>query len=115
MNTLQDVVGQRLIKDGVMVEWVRHKEGRNGAYKADESRGVELLSFDVSRITDNGVEEVSDLSYCSQVPATTDKAELQRLLEILMDQVYDPVKTGTSIKRICEDLSGIEPGYGQGV
>jgi hypothetical protein len=49
------------------------------------------------------------------VPAATDKAELQRLLEILVDQVYDPVKAGKSTKRICEELSGIEPGYGQGV
>jgi hypothetical protein len=115
MSNLQNVVGERLIKDGVMVEWMRHGEGGNGDYHADDLDNVKLLHFEVSRITDKGVEEVSDSSYCSQVPATTDKAELQRLLEILMDQVYDPVKAGKSIKQICEELSWIEPGYGQGV
>jgi hypothetical protein len=115
MNILQNVVGERLIKDGVMVEWARQGEGGNGDYQADGPGDVELLLFEVSRITDNGAEKVSGSSYCTQVPATTDKAELQRLLEILMDQVYDPVKAGKTIKQICEELSWIEPGYGQGV
>jgi hypothetical protein len=115
MNILQNVEGERLIKDGVMVEWVRHGEGGNGDCQADDPDDVEFLRFDVSRITENGAEEVSGSSYCTQVPVATDKAELQRLLEILMDQVYDPVKAGTSIKRVCEELSWIEPGYGQGV
>jgi hypothetical protein len=115
MSIFQSVVGKRLIKDGVMVEWVRHGEDGNGDFQADDPDDVELLRFEVSRITDNEAQGVSGSSYCSQVPATTDTAELQRLLEILMDQVYDAVKARKSIKQICEELSGIEPGYGQGV
>jgi hypothetical protein len=115
MNILQNVVGERFIKDDVMVEWVRYGEGWDGDHQADDPDDVELLRFGISCITDNGAEKVSDSSYCTRVPATTDKAELQRLLEILMDQVYDPVTAGKTIKQICEELSWIEPGYGQGV
>ena len=115
MNILHNVVGERFIKDDVMVEWGHQRECGNGDYQANDPGDVELLSFEVSRVTDNGPEKVTGSSYCTQVPDTTDKAELQRLLEILMDQVYDPVKAGKSIKQICEELSWIEPGYGQGV
>jgi hypothetical protein len=115
MNILHNVVGERLIKDEVMVEWGLQREGGNGDYEADDPGGADLLRLEVSRITNNGAEKVSGSSYCTQVPATTDKAELQRLLEILMDQVYDPVKAGKPIKQICEELSWVGPGYGQGV
>lgn len=115
MNIFQNIMGKRLINNGVMVEWVRHGEGEKGGNRADHPQQGEMLHFNVSRITQNGAEAVFGSSYCTQVPAATDETELQRLLEILMDQVYDPVRSSTSIKRICEDLSVIEPGYGQGV
>lgn len=115
MSNLQNVAGERLVKDSVMVEWVRHRESGGGENQVGNAGNGELLHFNVSRITDKGAELISDSSYCTQVPAATDPAELQRLLEIMMDQIYDPVKAGQPLKRICEELTWIEPGYGQGV
>jgi len=98
-----------LVKDDVMVEWETIGEGLDGDYDPDDSEDRELYRFSVLKYDpeyDLWV-GVDDASYCTYVEVGTDEGQLMALLEILMDEVYEPVMAGDSIKKLAERLSWI--------
>lgn len=103
-----------LEKDNVRVEWTELGEGLCGEYNPDDPEDIELLRFDVfEKVSIPGTDEndwqmVDDASYCTQVPVSATQEERSKLLEIIMDWVYEPVMNERSIKKICERLSWID-------
>ena len=99
-----------LIKDDVKVIWENIGEGYNGDYDEDDPEDENLLRYTVY-VKDNGEwREVDDASYCTLVPADTDKEYLMKLLEILMDEFYDVLHDNidSSVKKLAERMSWIE-------
>tara|TARA_R110002051_G_scaffold251722_1_gene311084 strand:- start:53 stop:409 length:357 start_codon:yes stop_codon:yes gene_type:complete len=106
-----------VIRGGRKVEWVDIGEGWSGDYNPDDPEDVALLRFDVLELTKvDGLfsdspelewEVLDDASYCTQMPADTSEADLRRAAEIIMDATYGQ----TNIKKICEELSWISPGW----
>ena len=106
-----------LIRGGRKVEWIDIGEGWSGDYNPDDPTDTPLLRFDVLELTKvEGLfsdspelewEVLDDASYCTQMPADTSEADLRRAAEIIMDATYGK----TNIKKICEELSWISPGW----
>jgi len=107
----------------VLIEWSRLGEGLYGDYDPDDPEDVELLRFDVSvSVRHPKVDEVSegcsvdgewvavpDASYCTQVPVNTPLRLLHKGLELIFNEVYEPLAEGDSIKRRCAALSWMTP------
>lgn len=91
--------------DNVGVGWTYLNEGYDGDYDPNDPDDKPLLRFDVW--CDDF--EVLDASYCTHVPATTDRATLQRMLSHIMNAVFENVHQGKGVKKICERLSWINP------
>jgi hypothetical protein len=101
-----------LKKDKVMVEWDDStNEGISGDYDPDDPNDIPLLRFYVNKLVSNEWEELPDASYCTQVDARTSNDIQRKLLQVLMDEVYEEVKSGHSIKKLCEQLSWIDPSW----
>lgn len=98
-----------IIENGVIVEWVNLNEGYSGDYDPNDPEDINLLRFDVSRIVDGKREEVLDASYCTLFPADAPCEQRCRALAIIMREVGPEVRSGHSIKRLCEKLSWISP------
>ena len=106
-----------LIRGCRKVEWIDIGEGWSGDYNPDDPTDTPLLRFDVLELTKvEGLfsdspelewEVLDDASYCTQMPADTSEADLRRAAEIIMDATYGK----TNIKKICEELSWISPGW----
>ena len=104
------------------VDWINLGEGYSGDYNEDDPDDENLLRFDVyaaadpdpNNELDDGWVMVEDASYCTQVPASTDPEELERLLRAIFDRyddvIDDYIKHGTSVKKLGEELSWIAPG-----
>jgi hypothetical protein len=108
-----DAIGPdvELIKDRVMVtlEWIG--EGWSGDYQEDDPDDDPLLRFTVYEQYESGRgwDQVDDASYCTSLIADQlTPADKNLVLEYLMSQVYDQVRDGKSIKRLCENLSWID-------
>ena len=54
---------------------------------------------------------LADASYCTNLPATLPEADQRAALAVLMLEVKDPVEDGHPIKKLCERLSWIAPGW----
>jgi len=95
----------------VLVEWSNLGEGIEGDYNPDDPDDVALLRFDISvkNKDDEEWEAVDDSSYCTQVPVETEEKILKAGLEMIMDEVFEAVVEGHSIKRACEQMSWISP------
>lgn len=108
-----------LIKDRVKVKWVDLGEGWCGEYSPDDPDDEELLRFDVFfwEPSEDGWDEYNgktgnwgdpgDASYCTRFPYNSTLEEQQKGLQIIMANVYDPLMSGYSIKKMCEELSWI--------
>lgn len=97
-----------LVLGKVKVEWVELGEGLYGDYDPDDPYDIELLRFDVSVMGEDGEwKEVPDASYCTRFPASASDKMKAIGLELLMDELYEPVSQGHSVKRLCENLSWI--------
>jgi hypothetical protein len=96
-----------LIKDRVKVEWSELGEGISGDYNPDDADDIELLRFDVSELINGEWIEVSDASYCTQMPVSATPEQRYDALKWIMSEVYDGVMGGFSVKKICEVLSWI--------
>ena len=99
-----------IIKDYVRVDWVNLGEGNSGDYDPDDPDDVNLLRFDVYQwsVEDDDWVGPQDSSYCTQVPADTPEPRLYELLQVIMNEVYEPLMSGHGIKRICERLSWMD-------
>ena len=93
----------------VKVEWVNLGEGLSGNYDPHDEEDINLLRFDVSVKKGDEWEIVDNGSYCTQMPADEPEAILGAALKRIMSEVEDPLLGGSSIKRICEQLSWMHP------
>lgn len=90
-------------------EWIG--EGHDGDYPCDKN-DEPLLRFTVFKLTGPGEwDEVECGSYCTLIPAKTDRAEVVRLAHLVLKTVGDAVRKGRSIKRACAELSWMKPGF----
>jgi hypothetical protein len=98
----------QLIKNNVRVSWVDLDEGWNGYYDPDDPEDERLLRFDIDKFEDGLWSPVDDSSYCTRVSITTRKSKLYKLLNVIMEEVFDDIQSGISIKKKCKRLSWIE-------
>ena len=106
-----------VIRGNRKVEWVDLGEGWNGDYDPSDPDDQALLRFDVLELTKvEGLfsespelewEPIDDASYCTQMPADSSKEVLRRGATMIMNATYGK----TNIKKICEELSWISPGW----
>lgn len=94
-----------LERGGTRIVWDNIFEGEDGDYNPNDVGDVNLLRFSVSRLDAKRWEAVDDSSYCTAVPATTSPGALIALLTQMMDYVGGE----TYIKRLCEELSWMDP------
>lgn len=95
-----------LVREPVRVELEWIGEGWSGEYDDRDPDDEPLLRFTVSHRVDGEWEQVDDASYCTQLSAlAVTEEERRRILTSIMEQVYDDVASGRSIKRLCEELS----------
>jgi len=107
---IQEQDGQwTLIKGNVKVGWSRIGEGLSGDYNPEDPNDIELLRFGVAICHEGEWEPVEDSSYCTNIPANAPEETKKKALEIIMAKVHEPLTKGEPIKRICEQLSWIEP------
>jgi len=86
---LNSTYGEELCRGTIKVEWVDLGEGWSGDYNPDDPEDESLLRFDVSEWDNElGWIEISDASYCTQMPVDTPKEILQRALELIMENVF---------------------------
>jgi hypothetical protein len=113
-----------LTRGDVCVSWVELGEGYNGDYDEEDPEDVELLRFDVlvrgPLIELHGLESeraygewanARDSSYCTLFPVESTPEQRERGLHIIMDRIYAPLMMGLSIKKVCQELSWIEPAW----
>lgn len=105
----------KLIKENVKIEWVRLGEGLSGDFDPEDPEDEELLRFDVFRWDEEigAWGEVPDASYCTFFPANATDAQRRNGLEFIMAEVFEPVRDGHSVKKLCERLSHIDPSWGK--
>lgn len=104
--TEPSIPDMELVREPVRVELEWIGEGWSGDYDDRDPDDEPLLRFTVSHRVNGEWEQVDDASYCTQLSAlTTTEEERRRILASIMEQVYDDVAGGRSIKRLCEDLS----------
>lgn len=88
-------------KDDVRVDFIYIGEGLSGDYNPDNPEDEPLLRFYVY----HNEEPVDDASYCTTIRADADPAEVQKAADTVLEKVYEPIKNGKSVKKICETLS----------
>lgn len=95
----------------VKVEFCNLNEGLDGDYNDADPEDINLLRFDISVKRDGnaGWSEVPDASYCTQMPAHSTFTMLEKALDMIMDEIFDAVIHGNSIKKACERMSWISP------
>ncbi len=102
----------------VKVEWSDLGEGIQGDYNPDDKDDVHLYRFDIS-VKPSGkraYEAVDDASYCTQVPVDSSVPILRKGLEMIMDEIFDAVVGGNSIRKACERMSWLDvPSIQKGV
>ena len=101
--TRQSLMFEITIED-VTVELEDIGEGISGDYDPEDKEDIPLLRFTVLK---NG-EPIDDASYCTQVPTTISVTEATKVLSTIMNEVFEPVIRGYSIKKMCERLSWID-------
>ena len=96
--------------DGVCVCLSFCDEGLNGDYIEDDPDDVPLLRFTVYRSEDgtHDYDAVDDGSCCTMIPKNASDGVTGRACEFIHEKVVGLVLEGSSIKKICEDLSNID-------
>ncbi len=102
-------VGRNDIK--VMLEYIG--EGSNGDFINDGiDKPLMRMSVAKKQPCNDGREhpdwdwvDVDNSSYCTQIPVDMDEMLMNDFCKIVVDLVYEPVKAGDSIKRMCEEFS----------
>jgi len=90
-------------------------EGNYGDYHEDDPTDERLLRFSVYQWQDDEemdgggyYREIDDASYCTQIPESVGLPIQAKALGIIMEQVYDLIQAGQSIKKVCERLSWLD-------
>ena len=84
-------------------------EGWGGDYDMEDPNDQLLLRFDVDYFANGDWQAVDNASYCTAIPANIEPEKAQKAVEVIMNEVGDSVRSGTSIKKICEFLSWMSP------
>jgi hypothetical protein len=113
-----------LVRGDVKVSWVELGEGWFGDYNEAEEEDEELLRFDVyvrgalieahwaeGEMGDGPWRFVPKTSYCTRFPAETSPEQRRAGLLYIMNKVYAEAAAGSSISRLCQEASWIEPGW----
>jgi len=94
-------------------------EGIEEDYHPDDQEDVPLMRFQVERKYKGEWVFCEDSSYCTQIDARLPQKELDRLANLILDQVYDEAESITddperdrSCKKTCEGLSWINVSWG---
>lgn len=91
-------------------------EGYCGEYDPDDPADIPLLRFYVEkrRVEEPEVfgewEDIEDASYCTNINANILDERAKELAQMILDEVYDAVLAGQSIKKLCERLSWLDDG-----
>lgn len=98
-------------KDGIRVALENIGEGWFGDYDETNPDDEELLRFTVYTKLENSEywEQVDDASYCTAIPASSDKEYLEKILNILFNEFYEVLHNNplNSVKKLGERLSWI--------
>lgn len=96
--------------------WENIGEGLHGDYDPNDPNDVNLLRFYASMWDAAGAcwMELDDASYCTQMPANTDPAVLERALRLIINRYDDAIGNldygfAPSVKKIGEELSWMSP------
>lgn len=116
METTTVELGHSVERGDIRVEWDDLGESvLGGDWEDDEPAENSVLRFYVRRRTTDtecypdGFEDIDDASYCTSFPAETAMEDRDQALRLILDRVYDPAAAGESIKKLCEELSWIDP------
>lgn len=91
-----------LVADDLKVSWEYAGEGLSGDYSGDVDDEA-LLRFYCSEKRHGEWIDFDDASYCTRLPVDTDRAVLQRGLEVILSALRDCRNSG--LKRRMEELS----------
>lgn len=112
INGDDDIV-MSIYDDVLRVDWYNAGEGICGDFNPDDPKDVNLLRFDVYiKGNESGNKEwleVTDASYCTNMPATASEDVLEKALRYIFNR-YRNVITGPdcpSVKKLGEELSHI--------
>lgn len=96
-----------LIKGNVRIDWTNIGEGVSGDFDPEDPEDENLLRFDLYRRQNRkaGWDELE--SYCTNTRADTPADQLHALLEILMDQFFEPASDNQSVRRAAQEMSWI--------
>lgn len=109
-NKFRSVDGFPSLRRGlVRVDWVNLGEGQDGDFDESDPDDTNLLRFDVFRKEGGRWTEVPDGSFCTRMPAQTERVVLKRALVHIMDRIHSDVVSSGRAKRACEHLSWISP------
>lgn len=99
--------------DVLRVDWYNADEGICGDYDPDDPEDVNLLRFDVYiKGNEDGSKEwleVTDASYCTNMPATASEDVLEKALRYIFNRYREVISgpTHPSVKKLGEALSHI--------
>lgn len=108
-----DDVVMSIYDDVLRVDWYNAGEGICGDFNPDDPKDVNLLRFDVYiKGNEDGTKEwleVTDASYCTNMPATAPEAVLEKALKCIFKRYRDVISgpTHPSVKKLGEELSHI--------
>ena len=103
MKNFKDYVVCSVSRDNITVTFENLNEGYSGDYNENDPDDKNLLRFTVYK--DN--KEVDDASYCTTIPVTASISDVYKAAEYILNEVYWPLRSGYSIKKLCETLSWI--------
>ena len=97
--------------DYIRADWYNAGEGLCGDYNPEDPDDINLLRFDIYRKEDDKWKTVEDASYCTRVPADTEKEKLSELLLVIYKRYNEVLKDApeASVKKLGEELSWIQP------
>lgn len=108
----EDVV-MSMYDNVLRVDWYNAGEGISGDYNPDDPKDVNLLRFDVyvKGNADSNKEwlEVTDGSYCTNMPATASEDVLEKALQYIFKRYREVISgpTHPSVKKLGKELSCI--------
>jgi len=100
-----------LVGTDIRVEMENIGEGKIGDFDPDDPTDENFLRFYISERKNGNWIEIEDASYCTLIPADTEREILSKLLTLILDRVSSAIKSGDSVKKLCEELSWIEPSW----
>jgi hypothetical protein len=95
----------------VEMDWIG--EGWSGDYNPNDPADAPLLRFYAFEKVLGEWEEIHDGSYCTQFPATTDRALIEKATDLILTRITN-APIDEAIKTILQRLSWIEPSWVMG-